>query len=270
MDFSKLNSATYYGSIDTHHRLGQRGMLTDELGPFAGVNPQEIVYLREKIDGANSRIVFFNGVDYAIGSREKLLYAKGDRLTEQPMPELTSIVETLKPIAENMISTWKVESRESAEFGSHSIMVLYFETYGGKVGKAAPQYSGVGNLGARLFDYALVEREVLDMSHIQISNWRNNGPGATFGDTQDLASVARDYGLPVVPNIGAVRMEELPKDLGGMLDFLQRNVGTTHALLDDEGKGEPEGIVLRTNDRSVISKARFQDYRRTLRQRGQK
>ncbi len=270
MDFDKLNRATYYGSIDTHHRLGQRGMLTDQLGPFAEVNSEEIVHYFEKIDGANSKVVFFNGTDYVIGSREKLLYAKGDRLTQQVMPELTSIVETLKPIAENMISQWKTESRESAEFGSHAVMTLYFETYGGKVGKAAQQYTGADHLGARLFDYSLVEREVLDWTREQIAAWRDHGPGATFGDIEDLSSVARDYGLSLVPKLGTSRVGELPTDLGGMLDFLQRNLPETLAPLDEDGKGESEGLVLRTNDRSVISKARFQDYRRTLRQRGGK
>jgi hypothetical protein len=42
-------------------------------------------------------------------------------------------------------------------------------------------------------------------------------------------------------------------------------VGVATVSIDDGGGGWAEGIVLRTPDRSVIAKARFQDYNRTLR-----
>ncbi len=267
MNFEKLNSATKYPSIFTHHELGERGMLQDTLGPqFVGVSPDEQIYLREKIDGTNSRIVLFNGTDYVIGSREHLLYAKGDRIANPAL----DIVSTLKPIADNIVGQWEGDGAESAEFGSDSVMVLYFETYGGKIGGQAKQYSGANNIGVRLFDYALVETEVLDWERERIAKWRDDEQGQNFGDIEDLKSVARDYGLPVVPNLGAVRMGDLPTSLEGMLDFLKRNLPETQAYLDDDGKGVPEGIVLRTHDRSVISKARFQDYERTLKRRGGK
>lgn len=265
IDFAALNSATKYPSILTHHQLGARGMLTDELGPFADVNPEENVYLREKLNGANSRIVLFNNTDYVLGSREELLYARGDRLIKQPVPELTSIVETLRPIAEDIVSQW--ESQTSVEFGSDSVMVLYFETYGGKIGREAAQYTGADHLGARLFDYVLVEREVLCWDRAKIARWRDEEQGQNFGDTEDLRSVARQYKLPTVPNVGSVRAGDLPTSLEGMLDFLERNLPETQAYLDDDGKGQSEGLVLRTHDRSVISKARFQDYRNTLKRR---
>lgn len=261
MDFERLNSATKYPSIFTHHELGERGMLLDTLGPFANVSPEATVYLREKVDGTNSRIILFNNTDYVIGSREELLYAKGDRIANPAL----GIVETLRPVAENIVAQWK--THESAEFGSDSVMVLYFETYGGKIGGQAKQYSGANTVGARLFDYALVDTDVLTWEREKIARWRDQEQGQDFGDTEDLRSVARDYGLPMVPNLGTVPMCELPTSLEGMLDFMKRNLPETQAYLDDDGKGAPEGIVLRTYDRKVISKARFQDYERTLKRR---
>jgi hypothetical protein len=261
MDFERLNSATKYPSIFTHHELGERGMLQDTLGPFADVSPETTVYMREKVDGTNSRIVLFDNTDYVIGSREELLYAKGDRVKNPAL----GIVDMLKPIADNIVSQWEDET--SAEFGTGAVMVLYFETYGGKVGAQAKQYSGANTVGVRLFDYALVDEEVLTWSRERIAKWRDDEQGQNFGDIEDLKSVARDYGLPVVPNLGAVPMCELPTSLEGMLDFMKRNLPETQAYLDDDGKGAPEGIVLRTHDRSTISKARFQDYERTLKRR---
>lgn len=41
----------------------------------------------------------------------------------------------------------------------------------------------------------------------------------------------------------------------------------TRSALDEAGGGKPEGIVLRTANRSVIAKARFEDYDRTLRRK---
>lgn len=264
MELLKLNTATKYPSIYTHHVLGERGRLTDALGPFADVSPETTVYMREKVDGANSRIVLFDNTDYVIGSREHLLHAKGDRIANPAL----DIVKTLKPIADSIVSQW--ESETSAEFGTDSIMVLYFETYGGNVTAQSKQYTGANNTGVRLFDYALVDEEVLTWSRERIAKWRDDEQGQNFGDIEDLASVARDYGLPVVPNLGTVPMCELPTALEGMLDFMRRNLPETQAYLDDDGKGAPEGIVLRTHDRSVISKARFQDYERILKRRAAK
>lgn len=44
----------------------------------------------------------------------------------------------------------------------------------------------------------------------------------------------------------------------------------SRATLDETAGGSPEGIVLRAADRSVIAKARFQDYERTARRRALK
>ncbi len=51
------------------------------------------------------------------------------------------------------------------------------------------------------------------------------------------------------------------------MEFLRKFLPGTLAPLDASAGGAAEGIVLRTEDRSVIAKARFQDYERTFRSR---
>lgn len=53
-------------------------------------------------------------------------------------------------------------------------------------------------------------------------------------------------------------------------DSRWQHLPTTRVALDDEAGGLPEGIVVRTATRSVIAKARFQDYERTLKRRASK
>jgi hypothetical protein len=52
--------------------------------------------------------------------------------------------------------------------------------------------------------------------------------------------------------------------------FVAEHLPGTRVALDGGAGGRAEGVVLRTADRSVIAKARFQDYRRTLKRRSQR
>jgi hypothetical protein len=52
-----------------------------------------------------------------------------------------------------------------------------------------------------------------------------------------------------------------------MLAFLRAHLAETLCRLDDAAGGKPEGIVLRSPDRSTIAKARFEDYERTLKRK---
>lgn len=92
VDLKKLNSLTKYPSIPTYHALGERGKLSETIQVnFAN----QFIIGTEKIDGTNARIICFSD-GYVIGSREELLYAKGDLIGNPAM----GIVEALKPLAE--------------------------------------------------------------------------------------------------------------------------------------------------------------------------
>jgi hypothetical protein len=74
VDLDVLNSVTKYPSIPTYHALDpSNGGLLEEPVEYTGQ-----VIGSEKIDGCNGRIVSLPDHTYLIGSREELLYAKGD------------------------------------------------------------------------------------------------------------------------------------------------------------------------------------------------
>jgi hypothetical protein len=255
--FPELNTATKYPSIETYHVLGERGALTEELGPFAGVGEYEKVYVTEKVDGTNGRIVLLPGGDYFIGSREELLYAKGDRVKT---PNL-SIVPALFDLAERLSKQHTVDCIE----------VLYLEVYGGKIGGQAKQYSRQNTVGYRLFDHAFIGTAILYRSREDISRWRDNG-GQSWQEVEQLQSFGAEFGVPVVPYLDTWLGTILPLDVDDTYEALQETIGEStqvHLDTEDGTGGRAEGLVLRTADRSRIAKARFQDYERTLKRRQQ-
>jgi hypothetical protein len=247
VDLRLLNSLTKYPSIPTYHTLDPRdGGLTDPATVFPGG-----VIATEKVDGTNSRIVLLPDGSYLIGSREELLYAKGDLIGNPAL----GIVGQLKPVA----------SRLPAGDG---IRVYYLELYGGKVGGAAKQYTrDPARFGWRLFDVAdLVDwREPLTWPPARISAWRESG-GQPWVPEDRLVTLAAAAGLELTPRLWHRPGASLPTVIAAMHELLTSSLPTTLVGLDGVA-GRAEGLVLRAPDRSVIAKARFQDYERTLRRR---
>lgn len=91
-DLNKLNSMTKYPSIPTYHTLGNKGVLLEETVRFEG----EVV-LTEKVDGTN-RIILLPDGNFVLGSREELLFAKGDLIGNPAL----GIVDALKSVADFM------------------------------------------------------------------------------------------------------------------------------------------------------------------------
>ena len=242
MDLNKLNSLTKYPSILTYHKLGEKGKLLDEvLVPFDGP-----AILTEKIDGVNGRIIVFPDGLYIIGSREELLYAKGDLIGNSQL----GIMGALKPIADDI-------------FASDVLTVYYMEVYGGKTTKNSKQYTGNQTISARLFDVATIpERdELLSMPIEKIAAWRDAG-GQTFHDECDLTSDAVEIQVPLTPRLGTAK---IPTGLVETYEWMERTISKTRAAMDDDALGRPEGIVARSQDRAKITKLRFEDYERTFR-----
>ncbi|MFW5416407.1 hypothetical protein J0910_07270 [Nocardiopsis sp. CNT-189] len=247
VDLDALNSATKYPSIPTYHVLDPKnGGLLEQTAAFSG----EVV-LSEKVDGTNARIILFPGGDYILGSREELLYARGDLIGNPAL----GIVDALRGPAGRLTPP---------ETG---LRVHYLEVYGGKVTGASKEYTGSRAVGHRLFDIADVGADVLSLPRPRISAWREEG-GQAFLPEDELAAAAEKEGWERVPLLGAVDAAELPAGVAEMQEFLAERLPGTRAALDGGAGGRPEGVVLRTPDRSAIAKARFQDYRRTLKRRG--
>jgi len=238
VDLNKLNSMTKYPSILTYHKMGERGKLVNEVQvPF-----DSPAILTEKIDGVNGRIIVMPDGLYIIGSREELLYAKGDMIGN---PQL-GIVDALKPIAERIKP-------------SSILTVYYFEVYGGNVTKNSKQYTGSKTVGHRLFDIVAIPewKEILEMPVERIATWRDNGGQTFYGEAQLL-----DSGFQLTPRIN---LGHPPIDVKETHDWLKSMIHITNAALDGGALGRPEGIVARLSDRSIIAKLRFEDYERTLR-----
>ncbi|WP_199800777.1 RNA ligase family protein [Streptomyces marianii] len=242
LDLAALNSATKYPPIPTYHEI-DRGILLDKVQAFSGD-----VVLTEKVDGTNARIVVFPDGDYAIGSREDLLHAKGDRIVNP----VHGIVPALCSLADRLAAP------------AAGLRVYFFEVYGDKITKASEQYTGSRQVGFRLFDVAAVDSSVLELPAHAISSWREHG-GQQFLNENELALMAADNGVELTPRVGTVAADQLPTGLAAMQEFLATRLPGTRVALDDGAGGRPEGIVLRSTDRSVIAKARAEDYARTMR-----
>lgn len=245
VDLAALNSLTKYPSIPTYHELDPRnGGLVERPVTFTGP-----VVGTEKVDGTNSRIIVLPDGSYLLGSREELLYAQGDLIGNPAL----GIVENLRPLAEALAGT-----------PGDTVRVHYLELYGGRIGGQAKQYSARGATGWRLFDVAVLDDlgERLTWTPQRISAWRESG-GQTYLTEDELRAV----GLDLTPRLFTVDATDLPATIEGMHGFLGEWLPRTLVALDESGQGDAEGVVLRTADRSVIAKARFQDYTRTLKRR---
>jgi hypothetical protein len=250
IDLRKLNSLTKYPSIPTYHALGERGALLEDRVAFDGR-----VLGTEKVDGTNGRIVFLPDGFWIIGSREELLLARGDLIGNPAL----GIADALRAKAEELAPSFREADR---------IRVLYAEVFGGTTTAQARQYTGRRAVSFRLFDMATIAgfEDVLARTPEQIAAWRDAG-GQPFVSAAELARVSAEHGLEAVPPIFEIDAAELPRSVDEAHAFLREQIPRTRCKLDEGAGGEPEGIVIRTPDRRVIAKLRFEDYERAARRR---
>ena len=244
IDLAALNSATKYPSILTYHSLGEKGRLTDD----RLFDPPANLIVTEKIDGTNTRLIFMPDGYYLIGSREHLLYARGDLIGNPAL----DIVESIKPMMESLNAL--------VDRSNGHVHVAFLETYGGKTTSAAHNYTSNRAIGHRLFDICTVPPAQLSADLEQISSWREHG-GQNFYAESELSAIADTLSVKLTERLPA---QALPESHADTLAWLEVILPRTKASLDDAAAGLPEGVVVRTPDRSKIAKIRFEDYRRTL------
>lgn len=243
LNLDALNSATKYPSILTYHGMGDRGRLSDEvMTPPEG----ETLFVSEKVDGTNTRILVNEHGEFLVGSRNDFLWYSGDLLYNPAQ----SIVDVVREVAPNM---------EVPKPGR--IRVYFGESYGGKISSQSKQYTTQGAVDFKLFDIVEFEEaplmEILSKPPEEISLWRENG-GQPFWNHADLVA----FGFPLTPRV--LTDTTLPTGHREVLDWLENLLPRTQCNLDKTGQGEPEGVVVRNADRSFIAKIRYQDYRRTI------
>lgn len=252
IDYARLNSATKYPSIETYHQLDPaNGTLLEAPMLFDG----DEVVLTEKVNGASARIIVMPDGDFFIGSREELFHARGDRVWNTQL----GIVDTLKDLADDGLYP--------ASTGI--IKTFYMEVFGGNIGGGYKNYTtNKTNTDYRLFDISYVPLAILDMSREQIASWRQHG-GQDWADEVRLGLAEKVERVDLTPRLGVVEGDKLPRTIDDTLEWLQIHLPATEVALDPTGHGKGEGIVLRTRDRVTIVKAKFEDYERTIRKRGQ-
>lgn len=251
----KLNSMTKYPSIFTYHKLGNKGTLQDEILRISENEDERDyrkLYVTEKINGTNVRIILLND-DFIIGSRENLLYSKGDRIINETM----DIVKNVVDIASDLSKRVKVESG--------CVYVVYGELYGGTVGKEKKNYSNDSSkFGFRVFDimysYEGLTRDILNQDRKTISFWRDCG-NQIFLDEYMLADFCKGYDLERVPTLAEIEYSLLPKNIEDMYKFILPYSKTIAGINE---YGNSEGIVIRDFYRKYIRKIRFEEYRKTL------
>lgn len=255
-EMGTINSATQYPSIPMYHKLGERGRLLPERTlDWSGVDK---VYVTEKIDGTNARIILppaeVGDTSLIIGSRQDLLFRTEDTIWNPAM----GIVDTL-------FRTVDLERLEDAQIEGH-VTVIFGEVYGHKGTPAWKQY-GNGEPQFRVFDVAVVPIEVFTWDRPKIAAWRDSG-GQQFLDHEQLEVFCSDFGLTPVPHEGVLHPNAaengLPETLDGVYRWLDSYQMSSSAGFEGFSGGKPEGFVLRSADRKLIAKARFEDYDRTL------
>lgn len=256
VDLKVLNSMTKYPSIPTLHEMGERGRLGDLAVRFP---EDQGVFATEKIDGANARLVLLPWGCWLVGSREEWLAHRGDLL----VATAERIVEAIGP------RVGMLEAALGVPRFAGGGLIWYGEAYGSKIGQGAKNYaSNPGSLGFRVFDIQEFSPAEFDHRLSQLAAdaaaWRESG-GPRFFDLDCLVEAAGRAGVPTVPYLARVAPGSwLRLDHEGTLELLRKTVSETAAALDEGAKKRPEGIVFRTADRSVIAKARFEDYERAV------
>jgi hypothetical protein len=250
VDLGKLNSMTKYPSILTYHALGDKGVLQDTVQiPFEGR-----IIGTEKVDGTNARLIFCPDQSVIVGSREDLLWERRDLIGHPAMGIVEAVKESVQSLFEKLCRP-------------NRIAVYFVEVFGRNIGGGAKNYTKTGKVGFRLFDVVLIESfdEMFAWPADKIAHWRDNG-GQQYADADAIVKLAAEIGFQAAPPLFDADASQLPLDLEGTYQFLLGHK-TSECKLDDEANGVPEGIVVRSPDRSRIAKLRREDYERTLKRR---
>lgn len=270
IDFTKLDSMTKYPSMPNYHSMENQKMLkvpVEIAVDFIG----ESVFLFEKIDGMNMRLIFgFDGMVY-LGTRDRLVFGPVHytKLCDCYMhnynveifkllilPHLESIYQFMRNV--------KIIMQTGPSF-----IVMYFELYGSEIGDQSKNYStDTSKKAIALLDIAWVEDEpkVLAMKLESLRSWRDRG-GQTYLGIYNVYRMAEQIGLSCPPQLTKEPMANFRIDsIHDAFNLIKAWSGLTRVNLDGK-EGKSEGIIVRNEDRTKIAKLRIDEYRYTIQKR---
>jgi hypothetical protein len=242
----QLNSLTKYPKIPTFHIRGERE-LTEMIRPIStSFGP---VHIKEKYNGASSRIIVWPGEAILIGSHGELLACWGDFLYDAEL----AIAETLLPLVE------RIANPIMHAIPDNLITVLFGEVYGSKATDAWRNY-GTGEARFRLFDVAAFSPSRLAEPIESISAWRENAGEQAWYKERDLQDFAAILNIPLAKLLDTVDPHAIPTSIQGMYDFLSKYKQTT----DGPKGGLSEGVVMTDFMRRYRLKARLPEYAKII------
>ena len=265
----KINSITEYPSIMTYHKLGDKGSLLNELYSENRFNKNEELEVTEKVDGTNMRLILTNS-DYFVGTRANIVYAKDDRIINEPSVEV--VLRDCKYLIDNFMGDRLLDDK---------VYVIYGEVYGYNICDGNKVYCSVADAAHRkfrVFDVrtypCLKLEEILEKDIQEVSRFKSTNNDYWY-DYDMLDAFCEQFQLERTPVRMRINESNLPTDFDKTYKWMLDNFNDSLVVIGApvEGKeynlrfGKAEGVVIRNKDRSVISKLRFEDYERTIRRR---
>ena len=261
---ASFNSMTKYPSILTLHKIAGDGRtLLPELTTI--FDKEKPMFSTEKIDGCNVRLVFYNG-EFMIGSRDSFLHYMDDVYYSTDY-DIVDTMYKLLPLA-------GLAERIHYNGYHDKLVVVYGELFGGTQLPKAKNY-GRSAMGFRVFDVCVFSEtqmhdEILFQDTTKISSWREGKRdhgmyyGQPFMSYNFMEAFCLEFGFGSAPMV-PFYMHGTAFDQ--VLSDMQQALPHTNVALSDDALKRPEGIVVRTNDRSRIFKLRFEEYERTPKSR---
>ena len=263
----KINSLTEYPSILTYHKLGDKGMLMDELYEENKFDKDSLLEVTEKVDGTNMRLIMTND-DYLVATRSNIVYAKYDRICTE------SAVKPVIDACQYLIDSFRNDTM------SDVMLVVYGEVYGYNICNGSKVYCVKNNISSRkfrVFDvraFPCTEIEsILDKDIQEISRFKSTSNKYWY-DYDMLSAVCYEYNLERTPMLCRINEMLLPTNIDDTYTWLQ-DFALSKAVIGEKEEGVvynpkfglAEGVVIRDKDRTHIAKLRFEDYERTRRKR---
>ena len=256
----KVNSLTKYPSILTYHEIYQ-GSVLETLTNNEQFPSDAILEMTEKVDGINSRMIYLDG-DFILGERKKIVFAKDDRINN------SSIISPMLYELSNFIQNGFDDKNEEKSM----LTVIYGESYGYNIASKKQYVINSNKRKYRVFDVIQMPIEevhkILAMDISQIALWRDH-MNQPFLDTAKLGDFCKNFAVDRTPIIKEIKGSEIPVDCRETFAWMQ-SFSKSQSVLDiptedvipNQKYARAEGVILRTKDRSMIRKLRFEDYQK--------